>query len=85
MNLRVCLLRVACCGLWEQVLNHQDAYNANTTTLVKFITESGADTVVFDIQDVGARFYTCTWRSLDRISESCSCQGRSGLTPLTPP
>jgi hypothetical protein len=48
MNLRVCLLRVACCGLWEQVLNHQDAYNANTTTLVKFITESGADTVVFD-------------------------------------
>jgi uncharacterized protein YbbC (DUF1343 family) len=36
-----------------------DAYNANTTTLVKYITESGADTVVFDIQDVGSRFYTC--------------------------
>lgn len=34
-------------------------YLANTTTLVGFIEESGADTVVFDIQDVGARFYTC--------------------------
>ena len=38
-----------------------DAYNANYTELVGFITDSGADTVVFDIQDVGARFYTCEW------------------------
>lgn len=36
-----------------------DAYLANTTELVGFIEDSGADTVLFDIQDVGARFYTC--------------------------
>lgn len=36
-----------------------DAYVANTTELMGFIADSGADTVLFDIQDVGARFYTC--------------------------
>lgn len=36
-----------------------DAYLANTTELMSFIQDSGADTVLFDIQDVGARFYTC--------------------------
>ena len=36
-----------------------DAYLANTTTLMGYIEESGAEVVVFDIQDVGARFYTC--------------------------
>ena len=36
-----------------------DAYSANTTELMGFIHDSGADTVLFDIQDVGARFYTC--------------------------
>ncbi|CAH0024393.1 unnamed protein product [Clonostachys rhizophaga] len=35
-----------------------DAYLANTTELMGFIEDSGADTVLFDIQDVGARFYT---------------------------
>ncbi|CAH0019935.1 unnamed protein product [Clonostachys rhizophaga] len=34
------------------------AYMANTTELMGFIEDSGADTVLFDIQDVGARFYT---------------------------
>ena len=43
-----------------------DAYLANTTELVSFIKDSGADTVLFDIQDVGARFYTCGW--LNRAS-----------------
>ena len=37
----------------------QNAYNANISTLVRYISESGADTVLYDIQDVGARFYTC--------------------------
>lgn len=36
-----------------------DAYLANTTEIMGFINDSGADTVLFDIQDVGARFYTC--------------------------
>lgn len=39
----------------------KDAYNVNTSTLVEYIQDSKADTVVFDIQDVGARFYTCEW------------------------
>ncbi|KAL1953716.1 hypothetical protein VTO42DRAFT_2351 [Malbranchea cinnamomea] len=41
-----------------------DGYLANTTTLMGYISDSGADTVVFDIQDVGARFYTCNTFSL---------------------
>lgn len=36
-----------------------DAYNVNASTLMGYIQDSGADTVLFDIQDVGARFYTC--------------------------
>lgn len=36
-----------------------DAYNVNSTTLMGYIRDSGADTVLYDIQDVGARFYTC--------------------------
>lgn len=38
-----------------------DAYGADATKLAGFFTESGVDTVVFDIQDVGARFYTYIW------------------------
>ena len=38
-----------------------DAYGANATKLAGFYTESGVDTVVFDIQDAGARFYTYIW------------------------
>lgn len=44
-----------------------DAYNVNTSTLVRYIAESGADTVLFDIQDVGARFYTYTWAMYDTM------------------
>lgn len=39
----------------------KDAYDVNTSTLVEYIEDSKADTVVFDIQDVGARYYTCEW------------------------
>ncbi|KAK8144513.1 hypothetical protein G3M48_005720 [Beauveria asiatica] len=35
-----------------------NAYNANTSTLVRYIQDSGADLILYDIQDVGARFYT---------------------------
>lgn len=38
-----------------------DAYGATATKLARFYRESGVDTVVFDIQDVGARFYTYIW------------------------
>ena len=38
-----------------------DAYGANADKLVGLYTKSGVETVVFDIQDVGARFYTYIW------------------------
>jgi uncharacterized protein YbbC (DUF1343 family) len=38
-----------------------DAYGANADKLVQLYTKSGVETVVFDIQDVGARFYTYIW------------------------
>jgi len=38
-----------------------DAYGANADKLVTLYTKSGVETVVFDIQDVGARFYTYIW------------------------
>jgi uncharacterized protein YbbC (DUF1343 family) len=38
-----------------------DAYGANQAKWESLYTQSGVDTVVFDIQDVGARFYTYIW------------------------
>jgi uncharacterized protein YbbC (DUF1343 family) len=38
-----------------------DAYGATYTKLAGFYRQSGVETVVFDIQDVGARFYTYIW------------------------
>lgn len=38
-----------------------DAYGATVETFEGFYAASGIDTVVFDIQDVGARFYTYIW------------------------
>lgn len=42
-----------------------DAYDASYSTLQKYIKESKADTVVYDIQDVGSRFYTYIWAMHD--------------------
>ncbi|KAM3498038.1 hypothetical protein MY10362_008630 [Beauveria mimosiformis] len=42
-----------------------NAYNANTSTLVSYIQDSGADLILYDIQDVGARFYTYVWALYD--------------------
>ncbi|RJE21825.1 hypothetical protein PHISCL_05844 [Aspergillus sclerotialis] len=44
-----------------------DAYNVNTSTLISYIRDSKADTVVYDIQDVGVRFYTYTWAMYDTM------------------
>ncbi|SDL12904.1 Uncharacterized conserved protein YbbC, DUF1343 family [Lentzea albidocapillata subsp. violacea] len=38
-----------------------DAYSANAAKLQAMFTKAGIDTVVFDIADVGARFYTYIW------------------------
>lgn len=38
-----------------------DAYGANTAKMTSMFRAAGVETVVFDIQDVGARFYTYIW------------------------
>ncbi|OEU96814.1 exo-beta-N-acetylmuramidase NamZ domain-containing protein [Streptomyces nanshensis] len=38
-----------------------DAYGADEAKMAKLFRKAGADTVVFDIQDVGVRFYTYIW------------------------
>ncbi|MGH3648476.1 MAG: exo-beta-N-acetylmuramidase NamZ family protein [Micromonosporaceae bacterium] len=38
-----------------------DAYGANETKFATMFGKAGVETVVFDIQDVGARFYTYIW------------------------
>jgi uncharacterized protein YbbC (DUF1343 family) len=38
-----------------------DAYGANADKLATLYAKSGVETVVFDIQDVGSRFYTYIW------------------------
>ncbi|MGO1974016.1 MAG: exo-beta-N-acetylmuramidase NamZ family protein [Propionibacteriaceae bacterium] len=38
-----------------------DAYGANVDTMAGLFTEAGVDTIVFDIRDVGVRFYTYIW------------------------
>jgi uncharacterized protein YbbC (DUF1343 family) len=38
-----------------------DAYGATVDTLAAMYRRAGVDTVVFDIADVGARFYTYVW------------------------
>ncbi|REK90197.1 DUF1343 domain-containing protein [Streptomyces inhibens] len=42
-----------------------DTYNKSGKQLADIFTASGVDTIVFDIQDVGARFYTYIWTLYD--------------------
>lgn len=44
-----------------------DAYGANADKFAGFYAASGIDTVVFDIQDVGVRFYTYIWTMYDAM------------------
>jgi uncharacterized protein YbbC (DUF1343 family) len=44
-----------------------DAYGANQTKLADLFTKAGVETMVFDIQDVGARFYTYIWTLYDSM------------------
>ncbi|GAA0336313.1 DUF1343 domain-containing protein [Actinoallomurus spadix] len=42
-----------------------DAYAKTPQQIADYFLKSGIDTVVFDIQDVGARFYTYIWTMFD--------------------
>jgi uncharacterized protein YbbC (DUF1343 family) len=44
-----------------------DLYGASVDKIAGFFTRAGLDTVVFDIQDVGARFYTYIWTMYDAM------------------
>ncbi|MBO0868797.1 MAG: DUF1343 domain-containing protein [Micromonosporaceae bacterium] len=44
-----------------------DTYNSSGQALANIFTASTVDTVVFDIQDVGARFYTYIWTMYDSM------------------
>jgi uncharacterized protein YbbC (DUF1343 family) len=51
-----------------------DAYGADATKLAGFYAQARVETVVFDIQDVGARFYTYIWT----MYEAMIAAGRGG-------
>lgn len=44
-----------------------DAYGANATKLAEMYRAADVETVVFDIQDVGSRFYTYIWTMYDAM------------------
>jgi uncharacterized protein YbbC (DUF1343 family) len=44
-----------------------DAYAKNVTVLAEYIRDSKIDTILFDIQDVGTRFYTYVWTLFDMM------------------
>ncbi|MFJ2952200.1 exo-beta-N-acetylmuramidase NamZ domain-containing protein [Streptomyces sp. NPDC087226] len=52
-----------------------DTYLKSGQALADVFTASGVDTVVFDIQDVGARFYTYIWTLFDCM-EAAALAGR---------
>ena len=45
-----------------------DAYGASQAKWAELYTRAGVETVVFDIQDVGARFYTYIWTMYDSMA-----------------
>lgn len=52
-----------------------DLYGLAWTALPAVLDKAGVDTVVFDIQDVGARFYTYIWTLYD-VMTACAATGR---------
>ncbi len=62
-----------------------DTYLKSGQPLADIFTASGVDTVVFDIQDVGARFYTYIWTLYDCM-EAAAARGQAvrGAGPAEP-
>lgn len=52
-----------------------DAYGATVTSLSEMYRESEVDVVVFDIQDIGARFYTYIW-SMYTAMKAAAAEGK---------
>ncbi|GAA5193751.1 DUF1343 domain-containing protein [Rugosimonospora acidiphila] len=75
-----------------------DTYNKSGQELADVLTAAGVDTVVFDIQDVGARFYTYIWTLYDSMAAAAmagkrfvvldrpnAISGRAALGPVLHP
>ena len=53
-----------------------DAYGATATKLAGFYRAANVETVVFDIQDVGARFYTYIWTMYEAMKAAVETGAR---------
>lgn len=53
-----------------------DAYGATATKLAGFYRAANVETVVFDIQDVGARFYTYIWTMYEAMKAAVATGAR---------
>jgi len=53
-----------------------DAYGATATKLADFYRAAHVETVVFDIQDVGARFYTYIWTMYEAMKAAVATGAR---------
>jgi uncharacterized protein YbbC (DUF1343 family) len=53
-----------------------DAYGATAATLAGFYRDANVETVVFDIQDVGARFYTYIWTMYEAMKAAVETGAR---------
>ena len=53
-----------------------DAYGATATKLADFYRAANVETVVFDIQDVGARFYTYIWTMYEAMKAAVATGAR---------
>ncbi len=53
-----------------------DAYGASSTKLAAIYRQAGVETVVFDIQDVGARFYTYIWTMYEAMKAAAETGAR---------
>jgi uncharacterized protein YbbC (DUF1343 family) len=53
-----------------------DAYGATSAKLADYYGRAGVETVVFDIQDVGARFYTYIWTMYEAMKAAVATGAR---------
>ena len=53
-----------------------DAYGATATKLAEFYRAANVETVVFDIQDVGSRFYTYIWTMYEAMKAAVDTGAR---------
>lgn len=53
-----------------------DAYGATSAKLADFYRQANVETVVFDIQDVGARFYTYVWTMYEAMKAAVATGAR---------